>query len=115
MDASLPDCAANMTGKGRGIAAFSFHVESLGITRGSMPESRVGPNPLFPVSPVNPNLSALFCMLFSHDSVMEYVGSCYISSSFKLVSNCTGIHIQCTSYYEVLTFDEFNSMLVQFE
>ncbi|XP_062310592.1 DNA-directed RNA polymerase III subunit RPC7 isoform X2 [Osmerus eperlanus] len=37
-----------MAGKGRGLAAFSFHVESLGITRGSMPESRVGPNPLFP-------------------------------------------------------------------
>ncbi|KAM6965414.1 DNA-directed RNA polymerase III subunit RPC7 [Aplochiton taeniatus] len=37
-----------MGGRGRGIAAFSFNVESLGITRGCMPEARVGPNPLFP-------------------------------------------------------------------
>ncbi|KAM8886068.1 DNA-directed RNA polymerase III subunit RPC7 isoform 2-T2 [Spinachia spinachia] len=37
-----------MAGKGRGIGAFSFNVEALGIGRGSMPESRVGPNPLFP-------------------------------------------------------------------
>ncbi|XP_051963291.1 DNA-directed RNA polymerase III subunit RPC7 isoform X3 [Xyrauchen texanus] len=37
-----------MAGKGRGIAAFSFHVEALGITRGSMPESQKGPKPLFP-------------------------------------------------------------------
>lgn len=37
-----------MAGRGRGIGAFSFNVEALGIGRGSMPESRVGPNPLFP-------------------------------------------------------------------
>ncbi|KAK9522606.1 hypothetical protein VZT92_019057 [Zoarces viviparus] len=37
-----------MAGKGRGIGAFTFNVEALGIGRGSMPESRVGPNPLFP-------------------------------------------------------------------
>ncbi|XP_054466604.1 DNA-directed RNA polymerase III subunit RPC7 [Anoplopoma fimbria] len=37
-----------MAGKGRGIGAFTFNVEALGIGRGSMPEARVGPNPLFP-------------------------------------------------------------------
>ncbi|KAG7268307.1 hypothetical protein CRUP_038322 [Coryphaenoides rupestris] len=37
-----------MGGRGRGVAAFSFNVEALGISRGSMPEARVGPNPLFP-------------------------------------------------------------------
>ncbi|XP_056312996.1 DNA-directed RNA polymerase III subunit RPC7 [Danio aesculapii] len=37
-----------MAGKGRGIAAFSFNIESLGLTRGSMPETQRGPAPLFP-------------------------------------------------------------------
>ncbi|XP_051512633.1 DNA-directed RNA polymerase III subunit RPC7-like [Myxocyprinus asiaticus] len=37
-----------MAGKGRGIASFTFHVEALGITRGSMPETQRGPKPLFP-------------------------------------------------------------------
>ncbi|XP_068168035.1 DNA-directed RNA polymerase III subunit RPC7 isoform X2 [Antennarius striatus] len=37
-----------MAGRGRGVAAFSFNIESLGIGRGSMPEARVGPSPLFP-------------------------------------------------------------------
>ena len=41
---------AIMGGRGRGVAAFSFNVEALGITRGSMPEAMVGPRPLFPVS-----------------------------------------------------------------
>ncbi|KAM9446447.1 DNA-directed RNA polymerase III subunit RPC7 [Clarias gariepinus] len=37
-----------MAGKGRGIAAFTFNIEALGITRGSMPETQRGPQPLFP-------------------------------------------------------------------
>ncbi|KAI7790668.1 DNA-directed RNA polymerase III subunit RPC7 isoform X1 [Triplophysa rosa] len=37
-----------MAGKGRGIAAFTFNIEALGITRGSMPEAQRGPTPLFP-------------------------------------------------------------------
>ncbi|KAB5528525.1 hypothetical protein PHYPO_G00141200 [Pangasianodon hypophthalmus] len=37
-----------MAGKGRGIAAFTFSIEALGITRGSMPETQRGPQPLFP-------------------------------------------------------------------
>ncbi|XP_077456132.1 DNA-directed RNA polymerase III subunit RPC7 [Stigmatopora argus] len=37
-----------MAGKGRGVAAFTFNIEALGIGRGSMPEARVGPSPLFP-------------------------------------------------------------------
>lgn len=41
-----------MAGKGRGVAAFTFSIEALGIGRGSMPEARVGPSPLFPVSTV---------------------------------------------------------------
>lgn len=41
---------AAMAGRGRGVAAFTFNIEALGISRGSMPETRVGPNPLFPVS-----------------------------------------------------------------
>lgn len=40
-----------MAGKGRGIAAFTFNIEALGITRGSMPETQRGPQPLYPVSP----------------------------------------------------------------
>ncbi|XP_068560132.1 DNA-directed RNA polymerase III subunit RPC7 [Cebidichthys violaceus] len=43
-----------MAGKGRGIGAFSFNVEALGIGRGSMPEARVGPNPLFPNTDFKP-------------------------------------------------------------
>ncbi|KAM6944957.1 DNA-directed RNA polymerase III subunit RPC7 isoform 1-T2 [Lycodopsis pacificus] len=43
-----------MAGKGRGIGAFTFNVEALGIGRGSMPESRVGPNPLFPNTDFKP-------------------------------------------------------------
>ncbi|XP_060763074.1 DNA-directed RNA polymerase III subunit RPC7 [Neoarius graeffei] len=37
-----------MAGKGRGVAAFTFNIEALGITRGSMPEAQRGPQPLFP-------------------------------------------------------------------
>ncbi|KAK9974396.1 hypothetical protein ABG768_022497 [Culter alburnus] len=37
-----------MAGKGRGIAAFTFNIEALGLTRGSMPETQGGPTPLFP-------------------------------------------------------------------
>lgn len=39
-----------MAGKGRGVGAFTFNIDALGIGRGSMPEARVGPTPLFPVS-----------------------------------------------------------------
>lgn len=43
-----------MAGKGRGIGAFTFNVEALGIGRGSMPDARVGPNPLFPNTDFKP-------------------------------------------------------------
>uniref|UniRef100_A0A8C6UUD5 DNA-directed RNA polymerase III subunit n=1 Tax=Neogobius melanostomus TaxID=47308 RepID=A0A8C6UUD5_9GOBI len=43
-----------MAGKGRGVAAFTFNIEALGIGRGSMPETRVGPNPLFPQTDFKP-------------------------------------------------------------
>ncbi|XP_030272069.1 DNA-directed RNA polymerase III subunit RPC7 [Sparus aurata] len=43
-----------MAGKGRGVAAFTFNVEALGIGRGSMPEARVGPSPLFPNTDFKP-------------------------------------------------------------
>lgn len=42
--------SATMAGRGRGVAAFTFNIEALGIGRGNMPEVRVGPSPLFPVS-----------------------------------------------------------------
>lgn len=41
---------AVMAGRGRGVASFTFNIEALGIGRGSMPDARVGPSPLFPVS-----------------------------------------------------------------
>ncbi|XP_072520705.1 DNA-directed RNA polymerase III subunit RPC7 [Salminus brasiliensis] len=37
-----------MAGKGRGVAAFTFNIEALGINRGSMPETQRGPQPMFP-------------------------------------------------------------------
>ncbi|XP_061881424.1 DNA-directed RNA polymerase III subunit RPC7 [Entelurus aequoreus] len=43
-----------MAGKGRGVAAFTFNIDALGIGRGSMPEARVGPSPLFPVLDFKP-------------------------------------------------------------
>ncbi|MEQ2185602.1 DNA-directed RNA polymerase III subunit RPC7 [Goodea atripinnis] len=43
-----------MAGKGRGVAAFTFSVEALGIGRGSMPEARVGPSPLYPNTDFKP-------------------------------------------------------------
>ncbi|XP_041792967.1 DNA-directed RNA polymerase III subunit RPC7 [Chelmon rostratus] len=43
-----------MAGRGRGVAAFTFSVEALGIGRGSMPEARVGPSPLFPNTEFKP-------------------------------------------------------------
>lgn len=43
-----------MAGKGRGVASFTFNVEALGINRGSMPETRVGPSPLFPPTDFKP-------------------------------------------------------------
>ncbi|KAF1389685.1 hypothetical protein PFLUV_G00076040 [Perca fluviatilis] len=45
---------AAMAGKGRGVAAFTFNIEALGIGRGSMPEARVGPSPLFPNTDFKP-------------------------------------------------------------
>ncbi|XP_048100310.1 DNA-directed RNA polymerase III subunit RPC7 isoform X2 [Alosa alosa] len=41
-------------GRGRGMAAFSFRVENLGITRGNMPDGRKGPNPLYPMMEYKP-------------------------------------------------------------
>ncbi|XP_018615003.1 DNA-directed RNA polymerase III subunit RPC7 isoform X2 [Scleropages formosus] len=35
-------------GRGRGIAAFTFNIEALGISRASLPEATLGPKPLFP-------------------------------------------------------------------
>ncbi|XP_070690052.1 DNA-directed RNA polymerase III subunit RPC7 [Pempheris klunzingeri] len=43
-----------MAGKGRGVAAFTFNIEALGIGRGSMPDARVGPSPLFPNTDFKP-------------------------------------------------------------
>ncbi|XP_013867989.1 DNA-directed RNA polymerase III subunit RPC7 [Austrofundulus limnaeus] len=43
-----------MAGKGRGVGAFTFNIEALGIGRGSMPEARVGPSPLFPNTEFKP-------------------------------------------------------------
>ncbi|XP_061623252.1 DNA-directed RNA polymerase III subunit RPC7 isoform X1 [Phyllopteryx taeniolatus] len=43
-----------MAGKGRGVAAFTFNIDALGIGRGSMPEARVGPDPLFPPTDFKP-------------------------------------------------------------
>ncbi|XP_034025447.1 DNA-directed RNA polymerase III subunit RPC7 [Thalassophryne amazonica] len=43
-----------MAGKGRGGTAFTFSVEALGIGRGSMPDARVGPSPLFPNTEFKP-------------------------------------------------------------
>ncbi|KAJ8285556.1 hypothetical protein GJAV_G00028200 [Gymnothorax javanicus] len=35
-------------GRGRGVAAFTFNIDALGITKGSMPETARGPRALFP-------------------------------------------------------------------
>ncbi|KAJ8380593.1 hypothetical protein SKAU_G00013710 [Synaphobranchus kaupii] len=35
-------------GRGRGVAAFTFNIDALGITRGSMPDTMHGPRALFP-------------------------------------------------------------------
>ncbi|XP_061673858.1 DNA-directed RNA polymerase III subunit RPC7 [Syngnathoides biaculeatus] len=43
-----------MAGKGRGGAAFTFNIDALGIGRGSMPEARVGPEPLYPPTDFKP-------------------------------------------------------------
>ncbi|XP_044053995.1 DNA-directed RNA polymerase III subunit RPC7 [Siniperca chuatsi] len=43
-----------MAGRGRGVAAFTFNIDALGIGRGSMPEARVGPSPLFPSTDFKP-------------------------------------------------------------
>ncbi|XP_026858653.2 DNA-directed RNA polymerase III subunit RPC7 isoform X1 [Electrophorus electricus] len=43
-----------MAGKGRGVAAFTFNIEALGITRGSMPETQQGPRALFPQAEFKP-------------------------------------------------------------
>ncbi|XP_036382707.1 DNA-directed RNA polymerase III subunit RPC7 [Megalops cyprinoides] len=41
-------------GRGRGVAAFTFNIDALGITRGSMPETAFGPKPLFPNTDYKP-------------------------------------------------------------
>ncbi|XP_030593870.1 DNA-directed RNA polymerase III subunit RPC7 isoform X2 [Archocentrus centrarchus] len=43
-----------MAGKGRGVGAFTFNIDALGIGRGNMPEARVGPSPLFPSTDFKP-------------------------------------------------------------
>ncbi|XP_061584929.1 DNA-directed RNA polymerase III subunit RPC7 [Cololabis saira] len=43
-----------MAGRGRGVASFTFNIDALGIGRGSMPEARVGPTPLFPNTEFKP-------------------------------------------------------------
>ncbi|XP_012684085.2 DNA-directed RNA polymerase III subunit RPC7 isoform X2 [Clupea harengus] len=43
-----------MGGRGRGMAAFSFRVENLGITRGNMPDARGGPKALYPILEFKP-------------------------------------------------------------
>ncbi|XP_076021276.1 DNA-directed RNA polymerase III subunit RPC7 [Genypterus blacodes] len=43
-----------MAGRGRGVAAFSFNIDALGLGRGNMPEARVGPNALFPNTDYKP-------------------------------------------------------------
>ncbi|XP_070761092.1 DNA-directed RNA polymerase III subunit RPC7 [Enoplosus armatus] len=43
-----------MAARGRGVAAFTFNIDALGIGRGSMPEARVGPSPLFPNTDFKP-------------------------------------------------------------
>ncbi|XP_049572603.1 DNA-directed RNA polymerase III subunit RPC7 isoform X1 [Syngnathus scovelli] len=43
-----------MAGKGRGVGAFTFNIDALGIGRGNMPEARVGPHPLFPPTDFKP-------------------------------------------------------------
>ncbi|XP_068994520.1 DNA-directed RNA polymerase III subunit RPC7 [Embiotoca jacksoni] len=43
-----------MAGRGRGVAAFTFNIDALGIGRGNMPEARVGPTPLFPSTEFKP-------------------------------------------------------------
>ncbi|CAL8346879.1 unnamed protein product [Lota lota] len=43
-----------MGGRGRGVAAFTFNVEALGLSRGCMPEATVGPKPLFPNTEAKP-------------------------------------------------------------
>ncbi|XP_040898953.1 DNA-directed RNA polymerase III subunit RPC7 [Toxotes jaculatrix] len=42
-----------MAGRGRG-SSFTFNIEALGIAKGSMPEARVGPSPLFPHTEFKP-------------------------------------------------------------
>ncbi|KAJ8414915.1 hypothetical protein AAFF_G00024380 [Aldrovandia affinis] len=41
-------------GRGRGVAAFTFNIDALGLTRGSMPETALGPRALFPVNEYKP-------------------------------------------------------------
>ncbi|KAL2092362.1 hypothetical protein ACEWY4_012160 [Coilia grayii] len=43
-----------MAGRGRGMAAFTFRVENLGISRANMPEARRGPGQLFPILECKP-------------------------------------------------------------
>ncbi|XP_056890040.1 DNA-directed RNA polymerase III subunit RPC7 isoform X2 [Takifugu flavidus] len=43
-----------MAGRGRGAPSFTFNIEALGIGRGSMPDARVGPSPLFPATDFKP-------------------------------------------------------------
>ncbi|KAL4623229.1 DNA-directed RNA polymerase III subunit RPC7 isoform X1 [Arapaima gigas] len=46
----LAESARRMAGKGRGrgIAAFTFNIEALGLSRGTLPDAAFGPKPLFP-------------------------------------------------------------------
>ncbi|XP_037536424.1 DNA-directed RNA polymerase III subunit RPC7 [Nematolebias whitei] len=43
-----------MAGRGRGVGSFTFNIDALGIGRGSMPDARVGPSPLFPNTEFKP-------------------------------------------------------------
>lgn len=68
-------------GRGRGAAAFSFNIDALGIGRGNMPEARVGPNPLFPVSSLHthtPNTHRSHC---SFDRLTSDDSECIVAQN----------------------------------
>lgn len=65
-----------MAGRGRGIASFTFNIEALGIGRGSMPDARVGPSPLFPVSSEHTSFAQLNVIL-RHADTREPLNSNY--------------------------------------
>lgn len=87
-------------GRGRGIAAFTFNIEALGLSRGTLPEATLGPRPLFPVwAACFPFSDFVFCRCKVCSTIMFIILYLGVSlPAFQLHDSIYKIHIELLAY-----------------